>query len=362
MKTVPYVALALLAWLLCAIPARSQTVFDIFGAVDGQGADPLVDSYPFFLFPNHTRTALIIFQSDDYEGTVTLQVTCCTDMSGVAGLPPGGLKVEPVGETGNQHFVPAIPSSPKSAHPAPLSLGPNQFFTHAHEVHKVGLKVTADSDPNVMVGRFTAKVDASKSDGSSASTQVIINVLPTMRDTPTPSCAAFTTDKGSSTVPSGFATAGATLIPADETANAAPVFDMKRSNPSTVSWGFGDDMRGAGGQNIGLSKSIMPPLTPTTAKFVFYNITSGDKQYVLFNTLTCTPTTTFSLSTGQRATVVANATMTKTILFRKTDDGKTWENISILSAGPFWTLFGGREVDFQWFDGSENNVYGCYFC
>src|SRR5262249_1335285 len=152
---------------------------------------PLVDSYSFFIFPNKPRIALIMFQSDDYEGIVTLQVTCCTDISGGA-VSPSGLNLQAVADLSilNHHFVPGLasPSTP----PSSIVLGRNQFFTHAHEVRSVGLMATADA--TTAVGRFTAKVDAVKSDGSSASTQIIINMLPTITDTPTPSCAAFTTE------------------------------------------------------------------------------------------------------------------------------------------------------------------------
>jgi hypothetical protein len=367
MKPMNRFALTLLGSLICLSVAQEQcrATFDIFGAVDGQGADPLVDSYPFFIFPGKSRSALIIFQSDAYEGVVTLEVSCCTNMTGGA-VAPAGLNVEAVADDSwlNRHFVPGL--RPPGTPPSSVTLGRNQFFTRAHEVRKVGLLVTADPDPNVMIGRFTAKVDAVKSDGSSASTQVIINVLPTMTNTPTPPCAAFTDATGGSSVPSGPASPGATLIPSDPTANLVNLFDLKRTNPTKTAWEIGDVLgssTGSEGQYMVLSKSLMPPLTPTTAKFGFYNSTSGQRQYVLFNTLTCTPAAPpVQLNSGDRATVIANATTTKTILFRMTNDGKSWKNISIFSAGPFWTVFGGKEVEFQWIEGADRTVYGCFLC
>src|SRR6185437_8310439 len=72
MKPMNRFALTLLGSLICLSVAQEQcrATFDIFGAVDGQGADPLVDSYPFFIFPGKSRSVLIIFQSDAYEGVV----------------------------------------------------------------------------------------------------------------------------------------------------------------------------------------------------------------------------------------------------------------------------------------------------
>jgi len=194
------------------------------------------------------------------------------------------------------------------------------------------------------------------SDGNLASTQAIINVLPTATDTPTPTCAAFTTQDGSSRVPSGAAL-GSTVVPSDP---IGPFVDgallQKRMNPSKNQWGLAYAMGNLASQgvyqqaqNVTLTKWMMP-LTPTQALFSFQNTTSGDKQYVAFNTSTCTPTRTFQLKTNERAFFRADAKTTKTILFRHTMDGKTWKNISIISTGPFWTLFGDKEVDFQWFD------------
>ena len=75
--------LALISYALvacvCMTSAPSRAAFDLFGVVEGQGADLLVDPYPFFVFPNNPRIARILFQSDDYEGVVTLQATCCTN-------------------------------------------------------------------------------------------------------------------------------------------------------------------------------------------------------------------------------------------------------------------------------------------
>jgi hypothetical protein len=77
----PFTLLALLG-CLCATPKPSQAAFDLLGTVDGQGADPLVDSRPFSIFPDKAKFVAIIFQSDDYKGVVTLNVVCCTNTSG----------------------------------------------------------------------------------------------------------------------------------------------------------------------------------------------------------------------------------------------------------------------------------------
>ena len=362
MKTAIRFLLALLVslWCLCAAPEPSRADF-VFGAMDGQGADPLVDPFPFWVFPNKTRTARIMFQSDDYQGVVTLQASCCTALTGEPFVPPGDVVVEAVSDT-RWGYTYSLQRDPFSG-ARPPNLKSNQFVTRPHQMRTVGLRVTSTSGLLVWSGRFFAKVDAVKDDGTLASTQIIINVLPTLIDSSTPNCAAFTTASGSSNVASGTASAGTSLVPSDPVSPlAGSLFTQKVSHPLQTQMQFAYVLAdGLQGQNMALSKSSFS-LSRLQSMFAFHNMTFGDKQYVLFDSHSCTPTKTIQLKSGERDAFIADSTMMSTILFRYTDDGKTWVNVSIMSVGPFWTVFGGKEVDFEWINSNTNNVYGCSFC
>jgi hypothetical protein len=136
-----------------------------------------------------------------------------------------------------------------------------------------------------------ARVDAVKDDGTSASTKVTINVLPNLIDTKTPMCAALTTASGNESVPSGPASAGATLIPSDLTSELGSLFLKKAANPDKDQWEIGYVLAGVGGtqgQVVTLAKSMFS-LDPMTAVFTFQNTTFEDKQCVVFNGSLCTP-------------------------------------------------------------------------
>jgi hypothetical protein len=84
--------------------------------------------------------------------------------------------------------------------------------------------------------------------------------------------------------------------------------------------------------------------------FDAYNPTSVryDKQYVVLNS--CAPTT-FRLKPGERASFLASRADTSTILFRGSERkglGRGWRSNAVFSERVFWTLFGGKEVDFEW--------------
>ncbi len=387
-STKRFALLALLA-CLCAPPEPSHAVpFDLFGAVDGQGVDPLVDPYPFFVVfaggTESTRTALIIFQSDDYAGVITLRVDCCLDDAGNSVQIPGGVDLEAVSRLqplphsvrtphpfSLQVVGPAPPGSPPPAlgsntsvsrlqvgpapgspPPAPPGLRSNQFVTGAHEVHMVGLKVTSRSNTRQF---FVATVTAAKSDGTARSTQVKISLLPDLMDDGfigAPYCAAYaSTLTGTSDVPVGTAGVGDSLISAQALGGLAKsLFDQKVATPQQIVWpiAYAGDATSAGAQTITLSKSGLS-LTPNQAKFVFYNPTSVryDKQYVVFNSEYCSPTATFLLKPGERASFVASRADTTTILLRGSER-KGWRSNAVFSERVFWTLFGGKEVDFEW--------------
>src|SRR5262245_6803528 len=214
----------------------------------------------------------------------------------------------------------------------------------------VGLKVTSRGN----VRRFLiARVTAAKSDGTSRSTQVKITLLPDITvDGYTPRCAAYApTLTGTSDFPVGTVGVGDSLISAQALGGLAKsLFDQKVATPQQIVWpiAYHGDSTSAGAQMITLSKSGRS-LTPNQANFVFYNPTSVrcDKQYVVFNTFGCSPAATFLLKPGERASFLASRADTTTILFRG-GERKGWRTNAVFSERVFWTLFGGKEVDFQW--------------
>jgi hypothetical protein len=181
----------------------------------------------------------------------------------------------------------------------------------------------------------------------------------------TPACAAFTTDQTGQTVPTGTASSGSNLIPTDNLGPMAlMVFDAKVQMPANTAWqmGYGiSNSNGNEGNLITLSKSPLP-LTPKQANFVFHNGSESDKQYVLFDTALCAPSTPpITLKSGERASFLAS-NPTTTTLFLRTSDGKSWKSLAKLSeVTPFWTFFGGKEVDFEWIPQSTLSAYGVTF-
>jgi len=356
--------LVVVAGLLCAVDTTATgPIFDLFGTVDGQGADPLVDPYPFSVFRGTSaggasiKTAQIVFQSDDYRGVVTLSVKCCKDLLGGT-LVPSGVSLDPVAvvrtaRPSNPRYLHPIwiagAHAPSPAPPPPFSLKPNQFMTGGHQVVSVGLKVTAGS--SAQVGRYIAEVDAQKSDNTFASTFVTINVLPQLVDTvTTASCAAFVKGTSTQDVASG-PVPGGPLVSTDPMSTLRGLFDSKDSMPAQTSWDIGQvlgDGSGRFGQHIQLSK-WHAALPSTEAYFVFHNPTSYDKEYVLFDSATCQPFAVVLLKPGETGSALADASAVNTILFRRFN-GSGWEAVSLMSEQPFWTVFGGKEVDFTWIE------------
>jgi hypothetical protein len=362
MQSLNRISLVLLSCLFAASPSWAAP-FDEFSTVDGQGVDPLVDPYPFFIFPGKTKTAGIIFQSDDYAGVVTLSVGCCEDLAGNSVAIPTGVSLDPVPYPGGQPLllIRTIrerlgPGSPTLT--TPPELKSNQFVAVAHGVHPVGLKVTTALP--AQAGLFVATVTAAKSDGSSNSTKVKVNVLPAPTETGvTPRCAAFDTTRiGGDDVPTGAAAAGTSVISTTTFGGSNTIipglFDQKEKNPSKTQWDIGYDP-GDGGVVISLSKSggALPAPQANQANFFFHNAGSRDRQFVLFDTATCAPTGPVTLKQNEYGSVLlASRPPTRTLLLRMHGDngGSTWVALSVLDAAQFWTVFGGKEVNFNWFE------------
>jgi hypothetical protein len=237
------------------------------------------------------------------------------------------------------------------------TLNSYQFVAEAHGVHPVGLKVTTTQD--AQAGLFVATVTAAKSDGSSNSTKVKVNVLPTTRESQTARCAAFDTAPiGGDDVPIGSAAASTNLIATTPFSGPSStiipgLFDQKEKNPHLVQWNIGYGVTD-GGVALTLSKAggALPTLQSNQAHFFFQNTTSSDRQFVLFNTSTCTPTGVVTVKPNEYGSVLlASRPPTTTLLLRRHGDngGKTWQADSVLSTGPFWTVFGGKVVDLNWF-------------
>jgi hypothetical protein len=371
MKSRTRLSLLILAGCLCAAWSNSLQA-DEFGTVDGQGADPLLDAYPFFIFPNSTKIAQIVFEVDNWSNTsklATLDVQCCTDWALGTSVRPAGVTFEAVSDIEGPG-----PSAPSGAqHGPPVQLGqqrlpPNQFLPTPRVARMVGLKVTTGANPKP--GRYVATVKVSALGGYSRSTRVIVSVLPPLMESTTPSCAAFTTSVGTSDVAWGPSPAGASLIPTDPLVPLVKSqFDARAANfaqartslpygwyaapPTPSTEGTVDT---TGGRPAGVLFTILKsnlPLSPTQAFIGFLNSTSDDKEFVAFNSALCAPVATILLKSGESTTLLAGP-MTTTILLRRTAPGMGWGQVSVLSEPQLWTLLGGRAVTFEWFRGPND--------
>jgi hypothetical protein len=204
---------------------------------------------------------------------------------------------------------------------------------------------------SAQAGRYVVEYDATSADNQTVSTNVIVNVLPAPSDIVMPSCAAFSAAMGTSSVPFGVASTGPQLTPD----NLAPItqsfLDRKRASPNEVEWTIGNAIGAMMPRSAGVQFTLSKwhaALLPGQAVFYFTNHSAWDMQIVAIRTtqpIPCTPTVTLTVNQGESASLLADTSMLSTLLFRR-DDGKSgWENLSVLNQGPFWTLFGGKEVD-----------------
>jgi hypothetical protein len=345
MKPVPRLFLLIFAGCLCAA-APTPSWSEEFSTVDGQGADPILQAFPFFIFENSTKTAQIVFETDRRltpPVPVTLDVQCCTDPSG-ASVQPADVTFEAVSSL-------QPPSSNSGKHNVPPVLQPNQFMPDPGVARSVWLKVTTGAHPTP--GRYLATVKATLA-GEARSTQVIVNVLPTYIDSVTPRCVAFTAaTTGANDVPFGASPSGASLVPTDGLVQfLKPFFDKKATNPSqamdSLQTGWAAGNAANAGNNailITLSKTNLP-LTPTQALLAFVNSTDRDKEFIAFNSALCVPVATILLKSGESTTLLTD-TLTTTIFVRR-NVSAGWESISVLSEPLLWTVLGGRVVTFDW--------------
>jgi len=337
--------LVLAGCLSAAAPAPSRS--EEFAAIDGQGADPLLDAYPFFIFPNSTKTAQIVYETDRQSTSpipvTTLDVQCCTDPSG-ASVQPTDITFEAVSS------LEPPPSPPSGVHHVQPALQPNEFIPVPGVARLVWLKVT--TGPHPTPGRYLATVKASLA-GDSRSTQVIVNVLPDLVDSVTPRCVAFTATTGPKDIALGSSPAGASLVPSDSLVLALkPLFDAKAKNPSQAStsldigWAVANaENTGNNGIQITLSSGNLP-LAPTQALLFFLNSTGRNKEFVAFDSALCVPVSTTLLQSGESTSILADGMTTTMFVRRNISNG--WENLSVLSGPLLWTLLGGRQATFNW--------------
>jgi hypothetical protein len=364
MKSMARSSLLILAGFLC-VAAPKPSWADQFATVDGQGVDPLLDAYSFFMFPNSSKIARIMFEATTWPDPVpvTLDVTCCTDFASGASVHPTDVKFEatpwvsphvvslPDGIVGRLR----VRAEGEPAPPAPASptLGANQFLPVAGAARFVGLKVTAgaNAQPGRYVATVTARAHVLNADHTS-STSVIVTILPHLVEGVTPSCAAFASNWTASDVSWGPSSTAATLLPPTNpmTNLIKDLHDKKAANPAgagpmDIGWRAFDADNGDHAIQITVAKSNVP-LSLTQAVLVFVNSTSEDKQFIAFNNAICVPVATLLVKSGEQATLLVDAMTTNILLRRKVSGG--WQSLSPLNEPPLWTLLSGRAITFTW--------------
>lgn len=372
------------AWALAISPVHAAPVKN-FGAIDGQSADPLAGSYSFFLFPASSRTAQLIFESDEFSGVVRLDIKCCeVDVGGVwvgggwTETLPGGIAVEALGgvsQSGNQR-LPAPPPRCLPGTPCPASLPANSFMIAKGAGKIVGLRITTSATPTF--GRFRAAIfpygqlpDKPDAWSGFQYAQVIFSVLPPIpQDAAAPNCPTQLDGRTARSWIANIVGPGGNVIPARSLAKTTQdLYDQKRSNPAKTMWSIGDDIAEENGLRYDIAPSSMP-LRPDQVELVFSNNTQWDKMFEVFDGNACAPAfAPTALSSGQSSQPVIfsstpggqhvqnNLPMT-TLLFRRRVckaatfgncvDSGGWDNIAVLSAPPFWRFFGGHRVTVSW--------------
>jgi len=377
-------SLIVLLLLACMSAYAQPTLVKQFGPIDGQGSEPLTDAYPFYVFPSSSKTAQLLFESNQFAGTARLDVACCEMQAGGAWVPTpaSGFVVEPLGAyTQVTRTLPPPPKVVLCPHapcpPPPPALPPNFFTIAAHQAKLVGLRVTTTGAP--AFGRYRASVKAVVEVNPAnnlweevGTIKVIFNVLPAIpADAAAPNCPGQLEASTSRTWIGNIIGPGPNLVSARPLAGITSQFyDDKTKMPQKTMWSIGDAMGDENGIRYDISPPTMP-LAPNQVELVFANQTAWDKEFDIFDGAACaiagppivlrqsgtSPPMVFSAVPRSGPGVVNILPMTTLRLRRRVCkagppgvclDNGGWDNIAVLSAPPLWSLFGGHRVTVNW--------------
>ena len=347
-----------------------------FAAIDGQGAEALTDAYPFFVFPSSSRTAQLVFQSDQFAGTVTLEINCCTIWRGnrwdYASVPPG-VTLEALGsyaESGAPYRPAPMAACPpgRVCPKPPPPLPANSFAIAPGQSRLLGLRITAGPAP--AYGRYSADIEAYGPRTFPSITQVIFSILPAVpADAGTPNCSALTALTARNWV-GNVKAPGPNLVPAQPlAATARDLYDKKTHAPAQTMWQIGDAISNENAVRYDISPPSSP-LAPNQVELVFANQTAWDKEMDVYDGGLCaivfpnvlrqgqsTQPMVFSAVPHSSGDVINGSPMTTVLLKRRVckaglvgvcADSGGWDNIAVLSSPPLWSLFGGRRLTITW--------------
>jgi len=316
--------LALAATLACTVAASSPLSSQPWPRLRGIGitstigapenVDVLTDPDPFFIFPDRSAQFPITLRSFMVAGSMALNVKCCFNPVTMSLVTPVGLSI----------FFDAPPDAIQAS----------QSLTTF---------VNVRTSPAAEVGSFLFLVSATAG-LQRIPTEVYfrVTVVPRLTDSPA-NCSRFLPPTAVQVLPLGSVT--------------SEMYNLKATTPTKTSFFIGaiaKDKRN--GWDIAIEKAT--GIAPTNAQIFFKNSTSWAKEIVPFDTKTCMPSSTRTLSVNAGETVATSITpgTTTTLLFRREicyfsivvclNSG--WEDFAVFSVPPFWALFGGRKVTIDW--------------
>jgi hypothetical protein len=290
--------------------------------------DALVDPNPLFVFPGGTATTSVMVTGlSGFQGPIDLATTgCCLDLltSGFVpnavgtSLSPPTLQVPLTGGVSSTLMITAPPTAAPERLAIPLLAGNSQLGVSAGT--GVGAEILAPVPAN------TGKVS---------------------------SCIGGTVVGSIGGTAAGF---GPEVLPLS--AVTTTLYTLKAATPSKTSFVIGAaSTTNRAGWTITVSKASRP-LAPNQAVVVLKNSTSWGKGMTTVNSANCAAAGQFTqLNMGESATFVISSADTSTVLLTRQvcrtrfiicwDNGE-WDGFAVFDEGPFWSLFGGRQVAIDW--------------
>jgi len=291
--------------------------------------DALVDPNPLFVFPGGTGTSTVLVTSlSGFQGSIDLATTgCCLDLATSAFMPnalatslfPASVQVPLSGGVSSTLTITAAPTATPEKLAIPLFAGNAQLYV------STATGVAAEILPPV-------PADTGK-------------VSPCIGSTVVGSIGGTTAGFGPEVLPLSAVTTG--------------LYTVKAATPAKTSFQIGAASTTMLAEwTITVSKASRT-LAPNQAVVVLRNSTSWGKGMTTVNSANCAAAGQFTqLNMGESSTFVISRADTSTVLLTRQVcrtrfiwcwDTSEWDAFAVFDEGPFWSLFGGRQVSIDWF-------------
>ncbi|MET4493494.1 hypothetical protein [Bradyrhizobium sp. LA7.1] len=304
----------------------------------GTDPDPLTGLVPLVLRPTETKSVGVNLWSDQGEGFVFPDVTCCVDvLTGVQGNPPGL----------SMSFPPPILFSGRR-----FPFWPGVFVTPGQTSLAVMTVAAAAGTPP---GQYTAKLSAFHPEMGASEQTIFVNVLgPTPADDTVTPCRTQINNVvvGNGTPPVAEVLPLKSAVDAMFSVNAA---SGKKSFTIAVA---ATDNRNGWEIDVTGRNPTFGLLRPDEAVVNFANETDEDKDLWTVNSAACGGTNNqhLHMANGQAGSIRISKADTTSLYVRRDVCGFRlffcWgyrsEPVAVFTEPPFWSFFGGRVATIRW--------------